>query len=81
MGLYYITGTGGGTSFVKQGNKVTMKDAWDIQPFSRNTRLPKFLQKLDAAPILGGKEFTMKQTYRAYPGRVTQTFKKGGYYD
>ena len=79
-GWDYITGTGGGAPFIKQGNKITMKDVWDIQPFSRNKRLPKFMQNFNAKGILGGKDFTLNQTYRAYPTRIRQTFKQGGTY-
>lgn len=79
-GVDYITGTGGGAPFIKEGNKVTMKDVWDIQPFSRNKRLPKFMQDFNANKLLGGKDFTLNQTYRAYPKGIRQTFKQGGTY-
>lgn len=75
----YITGTGGGAPFIKEGNKITMKDVWDIQPFSRSRKLPKFLQEFNANKILGGKDFTLNQTYRAYPNKIVQTFNFGGY--
>lgn len=80
-GVDYITGTGGGAPFIKEGNKVTMKDMWDIQPFSRNKRLPKFMQNFNANKILGGKDFMLNQTYTNYPSKLIQTFKKGGNYE
>ena len=79
-GWDYITGTGGGAPFIKEGNKVMMKDVWDIQPFSRNTRLPKFIRNFNANKILGGKDFTLKQTYTNGLKGIRQTIKKGGNY-
>lgn len=74
----YLTGTGGGSSFVKQGKNVTMKDVWDIQPFSRSRSLPKALQNLDVKNILGAKNFNLHQSYQETPFGVIQTFQSGG---
>jgi len=38
------------------------------------------MQNFNAKGILGGKDFTLNQTYRAYPTRIRQTFKQGGTY-
>lgn len=62
-GWDYITNTAGGAPFIIKGNNVTMKDVWDINPFSRK-KLPNFLKKFDAAPLLGGKNFTLQQDYK-----------------
>lgn len=75
----YITGTGGGAPIIKQGNKITLKDVWDIQPFSRSKRLPRFIQNIDVGKGIGAKNFTLNQTYRTYPYGIRQTFKKGGF--
>ena len=74
----YLTGTGGGASFVKQGKNVTMKDVWDIQPFSRSRSLPKVIQNLDVKNILGAKNFNLNQSYQETPFGVIQTFQSGG---
>lgn len=74
----YITGTGGGAPIIKQGNKITLKDTWDIQPFSRNSSLPKKIQGIDVSKIIGAKNFDLNQTYRVYPYGIRQTFQKGG---
>jgi hypothetical protein len=74
----YITGTGGGAPIIKEGNKITLKDTWDIQPFSRSTKLPKFIQNIDVADAIGAKNFTLNQTYRGYPYGIKQTYDNGG---
>jgi hypothetical protein len=74
----YITGTGGNAPFIKKGNKVTMVDTWDIHPFSRNKKLPKFLRNFNANIILGGKDFTLHQSYKYHPEGIKQLLKLGG---
>jgi len=74
----YITGTGGGAPIIKEGNKITLKDTWDIQPFSRSTKLPKFIQNIDVSKGVGSKNFTLNQTYRTYPYGIKQTYDEGG---
>ena len=40
-----------------------MKDTWDINPFSRMKDKPKWIQKLDVAPIMGAKNFDVNLDY------------------
>jgi len=40
-----------------------MKDIWDINPFSRMKDKPKWIQKLDVAPIMGAKNFDVNLDY------------------
>lgn len=74
----YITGTGGNAPFIKEGNKITLKDVWDINPLSRIKKLPKFIRNIDAKHIMGGKEFELNNTYRIYPKEIRQTYLDGG---
>lgn len=70
----YITGTGGGAPFIKEGNKVSLKDTWDIQPFSRYKKLPSPIRNLNGNIFLGGKDFNMLNTYDILPNKIKQTF-------
>ena len=74
----FITGTGGNSPIIREGNKFTLKDVWDIQPLSRKKNLPEFIRNFDAGKIMGAKNFTLNNTYRVYPKQIKQTFQIGG---
>jgi hypothetical protein len=61
-----------------------MIDTWDINPFSRMTDKPKWIQKLDVAPIMGAKNFTLNLDYITTPSGITKPLipkKLGGWLD
>ena len=61
-----------------------MIDTWDINPFSRMTDKPKWVQKLDVAPIMGAKNFTLNLDYITTPSGITKPLipkKLGGWLD
>ena len=61
-----------------------MIDTWDINPFSRMTNKPKWVQNLDVAPIMGAKNFTLNLDYITTPSGITKPLipkKLGGWLD
>ena len=61
-----------------------MIDTWDINPFSRMTNKPKWVQNLDVAPIIGAKNFTLNLDYITTPSGITKPLipkKLGGWLD
>jgi len=89
------TGSAGGASWVRVpkrggGYEWTMRDTWDIQPFSRMTTMPKFIRDIDVANLVGAKNFDVNWTYHTspkfnsvsnvyYPGRGWSVKKDGGW--
>ncbi|NDD82900.1 hypothetical protein EBZ38_01275, partial [bacterium] len=66
------TGTGGGVNWLRipkkgGGYEWIMRDTWDIQPFSRQTNLPKFIRDIDVANIIGAKNFDVNWNYITSP--------------
>jgi hypothetical protein len=91
------TGSAGGASWVRVpikggGYEWTMRDTWDIQPFSRMSRLPNFVRDADVANLIGAKNFDVNWNYRTspkfnkisnmyYPGKGWTVKKYGGWLD
>lgn len=88
------TGSAGGTSWTKVpikggGYEWTMRDKWDIEPFSRMSRMPKFVRDIDVANLIGAKNFNVNWNYKTspkfnkvsnihYPGNSWSVKKNGG---
>jgi hypothetical protein len=91
------TGSAGGASWVRVpikggGYEWTMRDTWDIQPFSRMSRMPNFVRDIDVANLIGAKNFDVNWNYRTspkfnkisnmyYPGKGWTVKKYGGWLD
>lgn len=66
------TGSGGGVSWKHspaEGGRSnwTMRDTWDIQPFSRKENLPKSIRDIDVAKMIGAKNFDVNWNYQTTP--------------
>jgi hypothetical protein len=72
-------GIGGNMYLNLSPNKASFKDVFDVHPFSRIKKAPKFIKNFNAKNILGGRDFTVKNTYNIDKlKRIKQTFKNGG---
>lgn len=92
-GIDDFTGSGGGVSWKKTplsggGVEWTMRDVWDINPFSRikgisgQDGVNKFVKGIDVAPIIGAKNFDVNWNFKtsAKMNKITDMngYKYGG---